>query len=272
MAKRWTKPWLRDYEIPRLEKVLKSGRLASVDEIAALADQYKGGAFADHCEWCRKLSTFARRQEWHAREHGDDVAEAVWKDLAVLADLAEPVELRSIKERVTVTPASMARIMVVEDCDWWLLRLLAARMVLKADADKGNPIEDLDETLGKIRDEIAHTRSILFGEVVARTPAPADQPVDWADKITPLEESQLLQAWHTVNTDLLKRLKAPVSKRDGSALPPTWSMVFQSIAWLHNKYPRTIIRDWSLVAVCASNVIEAIKQDDIEKRSKRKAH
>lgn len=268
MAKRWTKRWLQDQEIPRLERVLKAADLASVGELKALAERYRGGAFADYCEWCRKLSTFARRQEWKARATGDNQAADVWElAQAALEDRAEVVDLASVKRKVSVRPASWARIMQVEDCDWWLLRLSAARLALRNKADDGEKIENLDDLMGQIRREIASVRSILYAQITAPTPAPVDESVDWANRITPIEEGRLLQAWHDVNTDILRRLRAPKSKKDGSSLPPSWSMLFQSVAWRNNEYPKHIIQNWSLVAICAENMIEAMKEVDREKRS-----
>lgn len=264
---------MQDQEIPRLERVLKAAELASVEEIETLAKRYKGGAFADYCEWCRRLSTFARRQEWKARTQGDSRAADLWElAQAALEDRAEVVDLPSIKRRVSVKPASWARIMLVEDCDWWLMRLSAARLTLKKSADDGETIKDLDAIMGAVRQEINHTRAILYAQITAPTPAPVDEMVDWADKIVPTEEARLLQAWHDVNTDILRRLRAPQSQRDGSTLPPSWSMLFQSVAWRNNEYPRHIIQNWSLVAICAENMIEAMKEADRDQRSKAKVH
>jgi hypothetical protein len=237
--------------------------LATDAEIASVAESYPGRTKHElYLRWA-ELRAYARGRRWQAQKYGDRQKAELWEVAqAALEDRAEVVELISVKQKVSVCPASWARIMTVEDCDWWLMRLCAARLVLKNDADKGEPIENLDETLEKIRTEIAHTRAVLYGEVTAPSPAPANAPVDWADSITPIEEAQLLQAWHDVNTDILKRLRAPVSKRDRSPHPPSWSMVFQSVAWRNNEYPRTIIHDWSLVSICAENVIEAVKQDE----------
>ncbi len=98
--------------------------------------------------------------------------------------------------------------------------------------------------------------------MTAEGPAPALQAAGWADRITPSEEMLLLEAWHRVNTDALRRLPRPKSKKDKKQLPNTWAMVFQSVAWRERRPPIEIVRDRSLVSICAETVLETIKQED----------
>lgn len=268
----WTKQELRR-RIADLERLIPIYKLATDAELASVAETYPGRTKHElYLRWA-ELHAFAKRREEQARRTGDVSAAELWKVAQeALEDRQEVVRLPSLDRTVRITPASWARIMIVEDCDWWLLRLTAARMVFKNDADAGKRIEELDETLTRIREEASRVRALLFGQIVAPSPAPAEEPVEWADRITPAEEAALLAAWHNVNTDVLKRLTAPASKRDGSKLPPTWSIVFQSVAWQNKEYPATVIHDWSLVAVCALNTIQATKIAELEKDSKRKAH
>jgi hypothetical protein len=254
----WTANRLRN-RIESFERLLQVERLATDAELESVAKSYPGKTKEQL--WLRyaELKSYARRKEWQAlKERRPATAESYDVAIAALEDRPETVELPSVDLRVRVTPASWARIMRVEDIDWWLHRLVASRMVLKADAG-----ENLDELLDRVINEISHQKALLFAQVAAPTPAPwTDEPVEWADAITPLEEVGLLEAWHRVNTDLLRGLPQPKSRRDGKPLPQHWSIVFQSVAWREKRAPVDIIRDRSLVSVCAATALEAIKSEE----------
>ncbi len=258
----WTRKKLEN-RIASLDKLLRIEKLATDAELDSVASSHPGKTKEQL--WLRyaELRSFARRKEWQARRQnrrGD--ADSFETALAALEDRAEIVELPSLNRTFRISPASWLRIMRVEDLDWWILRLGAARLLLKYDAGRGEPIDDLDETLGKIQEEVSHCRSLLYAEVTAEGPAPLYEPIDWGDRITPDEEMLLMEAWHRVNTDILRRLPRPMSKKDGKELPNTWAMVFQSVAWRERRPPIEIVRERSLVSICAETALEAIKHEE----------
>jgi hypothetical protein len=141
-------------------------------------------------------------------------------------------------------------------------------VIFKNDETNETPIHELDQILDRIISELGFQRSRLYAQVTAPTPKPVDYEVDWADDITPIEDMALLQAWHRVNMDLITQLPQPRSRDGTRDLPTHWSFVFQSVAWRERRPPEEIIRDRSLVSIVTSTVLEALKAEAADKKSK----
>lgn len=248
---------------------LKAAGLATEAELESVAKLYKGGTKDDIWEWLVELRSLARvRKATTDQRSGHKTVDALEAAIAALEGRAEMVELKSIGRTVKVVPASWARIMLVEDINWWIMRLTAAHVVFKNDEAHETPLHELDQILDRILSELSFQRSRLYALVTAPTPAPVDHVVDWADDITPIEDMALVQAWHRVNMDLMTQLPQPRSRDGVRNLPTHWSFVFQSVAWRERRPPEEIIRDRSLVSIVTSTVLEALKSEAADKRSK----
>lgn len=258
----WTRNRLQE-RITDLDRLLRIERLATDEELQAVDKSYPGKTKDQLWLKYAELRSFARRKEWAARQDNRrDDADSFQVAQAALEDRAEVCELPSINRTVRVVPASWLRIMRVEDLDWWIIRLVAARLVLKAEADSGKKIENLAELLERINEEIGNCKNLLYAEITAEGPAPANTTVEWGNSITPDEEIVLMELWHQVNTERLRLLPKPKPKKDKKPLPRSWALVFQSVAWRERRPPIEIVRDRSLVSICAATVLEAIKHDE----------
>jgi hypothetical protein len=246
---------------------LRDGQLATEEELEAVAKPYKGRPSKDDLwEWYADLKALARlrkSQETTAGRYDD--ADAFEAALAALEDRAESVYLPSIDLTVDVRPASWLRIMKIEKHSWWSDRLLATNVYFASDLIVEKP-PDLPELQDRIMGEISLQRNLLYSEITAPSPAPAVELVDWADRITPLEEMALVQAYHRVNYDLLATLPTPRSKDGKRELPNHWAFIFEGIAWRERRAPIEIIRDRSLVSVVAATILEYIKAERLDKQ------
>ncbi len=258
---------------------LRNAGLATDDELASVAKSYKrNGTKDDLWAWLGELKSLTRLRKAGAKRQGtSDRADALEAAIAALEGRAETVHLASIDKTVRVTPASWARIMIVEDLSWWVARLAMYHMVLTDDdekardqAEQDDPDRGLDELMERVVSEISHQRRRLYAQITAPSPRPVeDAEVEWADDITPVEDMALLQAWHRVNLDLLANMPEPTSKDGKRKLPLHWAFVFQSVAWRERRPPEEIVRDRSLVSIVASTVLEAIRSESADGKGRR---
>jgi hypothetical protein len=247
---------------------LRNADLATKKELEAVAKRYHGRTKDDLWEWFAELKSLARlrkSQEVKAGRYED--ADAFEAALAALEDRVESVHLPSIDTTVEVRPASWLRIMKVEKHAWWSDRLLATSVALASDLLPDKP-PDLPDLQDRVINEIATQRNGLFSEIIAPSPAPATEMVEWAELITPLEEGALMQAYHRTNYDLLAQLPTPRSKDGKRELPNHWAFIFEGLAWRERRAPIEIIRDRSLVSVVAATILEYIKAERLDKQTK----
>jgi hypothetical protein len=242
------------------ERNMINAGLAPTDEIEKIAEQRRGARDKDSLwDWLAELKSLARARKALEQKRGSPVkADAYEAAIAALEGRAESVWLPSLDTSVKVVPASWARILIVEDCEYWILKLHAYEIFIKQQEEQS---DDHPQILDRVITSINETRSLLYAQIAAPTPAPVEEGIDWADKITVLEEMALKQAWHRVNLDLIARLPEPASRDGKRALPRHWSFVFQSYSWRERRPPGEIIRDRSLASIVAATVLEVIKSE-----------
>lgn len=260
-----TKRQIRD-RIEFYSRNLRNAGLATDEEIASVAKPYKGRSSKDDLwMWFADLKALARLRKGNERSEvtlggGIELSRAYDVAIAALEDTPETVYLASIDKHVDVTPASWARILRIEDIAWWLLRLQAMQ-VLMNDPEIENKPDNLADVQERIRKELDWQRAFLYAQVVAPTPAPVKEPVDWGNDITPIEEMALMEAYHRVNVDTLSQMPMPKSRDGKRDLPNHWVFLFQSFAWRERCPPTAIIRDRSLVSIVAEATIQNIQED-----------
>lgn len=261
---RYSKSWLLE-RIAFYRRNLVNIGLATVEEVMAVVDAIPKQATKDDLHMAHaKLMSFGRRREWQHRKNGHTAPavdpESLDAALSALEERAEVVELRRSPEavRLVIVPASYARIVMVEDLEFWVQRLESIRLYLQ---HPQCPDPEPAERLVRVDRELEHQRAMLFTQVAAPTAAPAtgEEPAPWARDLRPEEAVALLQAWHRVNLEPLRRLPKPAG-RTGETLPPHWSILFQSIAWREKRPPSEIVRDRSLLSIAVQGVIESIRE------------
>lgn len=253
--------------------LLRSG-LATEEEIASVADPFSKRRDKDALweHWAElKAIAIARVTTKKSTEVADESLEAA---VAALSDQSYEVRLSSIGKAFHITPASFKRIRTIEDHAWWVNMLTAGRALLLADvgdvpAAKGEVCSECDrplvagalnELLERIGDELDYQRSMLYAQVIAPTPAPVDNPVKWANKITPAEDSLLMEAYHRVTYDVIMQLPEPRSLDKQRELPRSWAFLFAQQAERERRPAIEIMRDRSLGSTIAVMVIESIRQ------------
>jgi hypothetical protein len=269
-----------------LERNLVRGGLATAEQVAAVVSQHQGRstmALVEQYVHLKALAINAGSQQQHpVRKHSSD--DALQAAVHALSDQSHSVHLPSLGHAVTVTPASYARINAVEDHEWWMLRLLAARMMLVNDAEHGTPHPatqakvctacqrplapgKLKEVLAELDREIMYQRSMLYANVVAETPAPVTTPVSWADQLTSAEDALLRETWHRINYEILSRLPQPTGT-SGSDLPRSWAFLFAHQADRERRSPVEIMRNRSLASLVAVVVLETIRDQTLRAKGK----
>lgn len=286
--------WSRDYlkkKVAFYERVLKRQNLATADEIEAVARKHPGRKKDDLWARYAELRSLARRNEWvNAAASGEITTDEMEAALEALEGRGELVELASVKAIVRVVPASYERINLVEDLELAQRRLQDAHEALRAAIERGDDLElpgydvdacpecrrprrpaQLHELLAGFRKEIAHYRGLIYSQVTAPDPKPVDdaKPPPWSSKITPLEHLALVQAYHRVNMDLLRRLPRPVSRDGERELPAHWSFLFSQLeARTKHRLPaKHFMREYSLAAIVAALTQEQMEHEAEKKRA-----
>lgn len=220
-----------------------------------------------------------------AKGGGKVPPDALAAAILALEEAPETVWLPSLKRQVDVCPASWDKINAIERCDWWLPRLEAGRFVLMHDTENGRPTKadsravceacerpthpgNLDELLTEIGQESAHMRAWIYAHVTSGSAAPAEEPVSWASEITVVEHTALVQAYHRVNTDIIRRLPKPMSRDGEREQPRHWSFLFAHQADHQEVPPKEIMRNQSLASLIAVVSLEAISHQALQKKGK----
>jgi len=287
----WSKSALRK-RIAFYERNLKLQQLATADEIEAVASRFRGRPTKDELwQWFAELRSLARRNEWKSAEgSGRVTADELDAALEALEGRGEYVQLASVKLVVRIVPASYDRINLIEHLEWTALRLEAAEALIRRKIDAGDDAElpgydvdicpecerprrpaALDELLARIQAEITHNRGLIYAQVTAPgpSPAPAAEGVTWASKLTPIEHVALVQAYHRVNLDLLRRLPKPMSRDGERELPTHWSFLFAQLeARTDKQIPADrFMRDRSLAAIVAAVSLEEREHESSRKKA-----
>lgn len=241
----------------------------------------------DYWEWWADLRAYAKREAWLAGKAGDlGDADALEAAIESLEERAESVELPSLGVTVIVAPASWARIQIIEDHALLEACLQGGRHLLLERLRNGKPIKirkgesveicpkcdrplevgDTADLLFRTEAELSYQRAAIYAQVTALgpQPLPVGSQVEWADKIVPEEQIALLQAYHRVNLDRLRRMPKPAGKDKKTALPSHWSFLFARLAARENKPAAEIMRDRSLVAIVAVTILES-RRDEIQR-------
>lgn len=262
-----------------LRRNLLRGKLADESELDKIAARFKGERSKSSlwAHWAElKAIAIAKAKNNDPSAIPEVSEESLEVAVMALADKSVDVFLPSLKQTFTVVPASFSRIEALEGHAWWLARLEAARAVLLEDANTGKvnknvaaeycekcerPLEvgSLDEILKRIQLEIDQQRDWVLAHAVAPTPAPADKPVNWGDRITTAEYTLLVQSYHRVNYDIVSRLPEPKSENGARTLPRSWAFLFSHQADKERRPSAELMRDRSLASVVAVIVLEAIR-------------
>ncbi len=202
--------------------------------------------------------------------------DALTAALSALKEEVSVIHVPSIDQSFSVCPASWARINIIEEHEWWLRRLEAAKSILTVEADHGVPnrfvIEkrctacggitepgSLKQLLNDVSAEIRFQRGMILANVVAPTPAPITEPADWVDDVTVVEEELLKQTYHRVNFDVIQQLPDPVSADNQRNLPRSWAFLFQSLEERTHKPAAHFMKNRALASIIATIVLETIK-------------
>ncbi len=242
----------------------------------------------DFWKWWAELRAYAKREAWLAVKRGDITdADALEAAIEALEERAETIELPSAGLHVSVTPASWARIQIIEDHAMLELKLQATRHFLLERIREGKPIKrkrgatvelcsecerpieagNTVELLQRTEAELSFQMGSIYAQVTAPgpEPLPLGSVVEWVRKITPEEHITILGAYHRVNLERLRRLPAPAGRDKKTALPTHWGFLFARLAAQENKPAAEIMRDRSLVSIVAVTILEG-RRDEIQRK------
>lgn len=266
---------------------LERSGLATEEELASVAARFQGESDVEKLwEYWAELKALGIARIGERKKKGPVNEQQLEVAAEALAEKPEKVELPSLKKTITVHPASYARIQRIEEHAFWMSMLEAARSLLldrartgqpspatsgKPCGECGRPTEPgrLEDLLDRTRTELKLQRAALYGQVTAPGPAPSQESVDWAEKITPLEEALLMQAYHRVNYDVIQGLPEPKSKDGERDLPRSWAFLFSSMALREKKPAAEIMQDRSLASIIATFVLEQLREEEREAKRKK---
>lgn len=272
-----------------LERNLVRSGMATEEEVKGLLQRFEKRRDKDSYweRWAELKALVMTRSAGRAECRSAPVLSDESLDVAIaaLSETVEEVQLPSISRTVNVVPASFKRIELLEGHAWVLARLQTARAILTEKAQSGDlpkqvqgescetcgrPLEvgKIYETISRLEEEVSYQRSWLYAQVTSSSPAPATEPVDWGDKITPAEEVLLMQAYHRTNHDIITRLPEPKSEDGQRALPRSWAFLFATQASRERRSSVEVMRDRSLGATIAVLVLEAIRYQQLKKEGK----
>jgi hypothetical protein len=260
VGREYSESWLR-HRVAFYQRNLVNAGLATEAEVATVASEFPGESKDELFMALAHLMSLSRRREWQGKRNGKGQPDPDALDVALraLEDRPEVVDLPTPKLTVRVVPAAWARIMRIEDLDYWLQQLVACRMLLQDDMDR---VEEPERTLRELADEIDRIRADLYAQVTAPGPELYEgDPPAWVEKITPAEETAILQAWHRVNLEPLLEMPNPKSKK-GKDLPRHWSYVFESVAWRERRPAREVTHNRSLISLVAQTVMSGLRDAD----------
>lgn len=261
MGQERSEGWLR-HRIAFYQRNLVNAGLATEAEIATVASELAEASTKDDL-WMvlANCKSYARRREWRGRRNGKGKPDPDELDVALRAmeDRPEVVELRSVGQTVKVVPPSWARLMRVEDLDFWLQQLTACRALIKQDMDI---VEEPERALRELAEEVDRVRADLYAQVTAPGPEIHEGPrPPWVDRILAVEETALLQAWHRVGLEPLMEMPSPKSRK-GKELPRHWAYVFESVAWRERRPVREVVHNRSLISLVGQTVMSGLRDTD----------
>lgn len=215
-------------------------------------------------DWWKRYSElvgYNRRKEFKSfsRDHVA-VDESALYDAVM--DVPMSVELQS-GAMVSICPASIERVAIVEDLYFWTFKVAAFREAVKIDPGNFN---DPDTLLSRLRKESLQCRRRMYNQVCAPTPAPLDNDEDfpeWIYDITGIDDRRMLDVWFEVNVKRLQNAEAVIAakyplkkKPDASeALAGTlhgFPFMFIGVAYRENTTPAFVARDRSIVSMIAT--------------------
>ncbi len=276
----------REFErrIAFFERNIERAGLATTAEIAAVALRSKEWAIPERLiyHWADLRALLVERNKTTV---DPDALEAATQ---AMEERPEWVTLPTVDRVVAVRPASFERITMVEQLDFNLKLLQAARtfLMFQRAAGKRRPKApepcgeckrpydpegafDLIERMGR---EADFARASLYTQIIADGPEPHDGPlVDWSKKLTGGEHMLLLQAYHRVNTDPILRVSKLVSSDGKRDLPMSWSFLFATMEEREHRPAKEIMRDRSLASIVAVCVVSALQHREMEKKAKERA-
>jgi hypothetical protein len=287
MESRWRKitmPELRR-RIAFLQRNLVRSRVATAEEIAAVAARFKGQrSLAAYWEHWAELKAMAIARARPAREQRSKKVTPESLEMAVraMSDEGKTVSLPSLGREVRIVPASFARIVRIEEHEWWMVRLEAARALLVEKAqEQGTASEEVcgechrpkssgtfDTLLQRITAELQHQRGMLYANVTAPGAAPVLEPVSWPDEITVAEDLLLRQTYHQVNFDVISQLPELRSEDGERDLPRSWAFLFAHQADRERRPAHELMRDRSLGSTIAVMVMEGLRDQMLRAKGK----
>lgn len=276
--------------IAHYERDLPRRGAVTPQELEDVAARFSGRRLKAHeyWEWWADLRAYAKREAWLAAKVGDlGDADALEAAIESLEERAESVELPSLGLTVIVAPASWARIQIIEDHAMLEACLQGGRHFLLERLRTGKPIKarkaadveicpkcerpfevgDTADLLFRTEAELSYQRGAIYAQVTALgpQPLPVGSQAEWADRIVPEEHIAILQAYHRVNLERLRRMPKPAGKDKTTALPSHWSFLFARLSARENKPAAEIMRDRSLVAIVAVQILES-RRDEIQRK------
>ena len=238
-------------------------------------------------DWWKRwgdLRSYARRKEWGGK--GPD--ESVIDEAPIFSVVAEePIEVELHDGTlVDVYPASLAKIMLVEDKSFWLAQCELMRQLVAASPTE---VDNPEALMARARKEIVSIQADILAQVCSPGPEPYEGPVpSYVKRITPGDEMNLLQAWRELNDKRPKLAEALVARRfptkkktQAFARGPTGSLsgypiMYSSVAFRELKTPKRVMHDRSLASMVLQLAIESQSQEhrqqmrDAERKSANK--
>ncbi len=207
--------------------------------------------------------------------------------LLALKEESSVIEIPSLDETFPICPASWARIILIEEHEWWLRRLEAAKAILSSEASQGvsnrfvmekrctacggvTEPGSLKKLMNEVTVEIKYQRGMIYANVTAPTAAPVENPVDWVDELAIVEETAMMQEYHRVNYDTIQQLPDPVSADGQRELPKSWAFLFQGLEERTHKPASHFMKNRALAPIIATIVLETIKSQAAKKDVKNK--
>lgn len=258
MGREYSENWLR-HRVAFYQRNLVNAGLATEAEIATVASGLSEASKDEVWMILAQLMSLARRREWQGGRKSATGPDALDVALRAMEDRPEVVELQSVGLTVQVTPPGWARLMRVEDQDFWLQQLAACRILVHEDMDR---VEEPERVLRELAEEIDRVRADLYAQVTAPGPELYDGPaLTWPDKIQAVEESAILQAWLRVGLEPLMEMPNPKGRK-GKELPRHWSYVFEAVAWRERRPVREVVHNRSLISMVSQTVMSSLRDSD----------
>lgn len=236
-------------------------------------------------DWWKRyaeVKSYARRKEFDPWTFANVPVD---EGLVLSVQSNDPVEVMLVSgDLQLVYPASLDRVRLVEDLDYWHSHLEAAVQTVKAVEDA---VDMPGSHLLELRKEQSDTVALLFMQVCApgQEPLPLDVEIEpWARALTRLDQVRLTEAWREVNIDRPKdaeaeiKRKYPLKKKRGGAddaeVPGTLgglAFLYASVAYREKKSPAYIQRNRSLAEVMTTYMINGLQTAHAREQAKREA-